>query len=362
MHRPTYLKIDLNAIEENYNYFKEKQNKKLIPVLKANAYGLGDEVIAKKFQDLKVEMIAVSSFEEAVHLRKSGITTEILILGYVSPIDFKFVKDYGFSIVTVDKNYVLNNNFNGIKVHLKIDTGMHRIGLTTKEEALICFNKLIEDKALIEGVMTHFFDSKNIDSTVKQFEKFKVISNALNYNFKWVHCMNSDAALNFSEDFSNSMRIGIGLFGLNDQKLKNVVSLYSKIVSIREIEKDETVGYNGIFKAENKTLIATLPIGYADGFLRLNHTNKVFSKGRYFNIVGNVCMDQLMVAIDENLKLDDEVEFFGEHLSLNDLAKKNHLTSYEYLTLLSDRVLRIYSDGDKLYYQIPRFKINLENF
>lgn len=362
MYRPTYLKIDLKALEFNYHFFRNKTNKKVIPVLKANAYGLGDVVIARKFQTLKVELIAVSSLEEALHLRENDIDIDILILGYVDPKDFNVVVEYNLSIISIDKNYVLNNNFNNIKIHLKIDTGMHRVGISKDDDFILIFDKLKKDGALIEGIMTHFYDANNQKNTIRQYLEFENILCKFDYNFKWIHCMNSDAALNFDFKYSNAVRIGVGLFGFNDDSLKNVISLHSQIISIRDIEKNETVGYGGIYLSDKKTKIATIPLGYADGFLRLNKNNQVYINGEFYNIVGNICMDQLMIEVDDKINIKMEVEFFGQHIKLDDLSKNNHLTNYEYLTLLSDRILRIYYDKDSVCSLIPRFKTKIENF
>lgn len=360
MHRPSYIRIDLDAFAENYHFFKQKHQKRIIPVLKANAYGLGDVALAKKSEELGVDLIAVSSLEEAIHLKENGIKCSILILGYVNPNDFELVRKYRFHIVTVDRQYVLKHDFQDIIVHIKIDTGMHRIGLL-EDEVVECFNKLQQDKAIIIGAMTHYFDAGNPNqsSIYNQFNQFKRIVSALNYHFQYIHASNSDAALSFEDNFTNTIRIGLALVGLSSEVLKPVVSLCAKIISIREIKQGDTVGYSGIYCAPKDTKIATLAIGYADGYLRVNHNNQVYCKG-YHNIVGNICMDQLMIEVNQDCRLGDEVELFGKHVSLLKLAEKNHLTVYEYLTLLSDRLLRIYKDGSKQFYLTPRFKANLE--
>lgn len=367
MHRKTYLKIDLNDFEYNYNFFKNKTKKEIIPILKANGYGLGDLFLAKKAQLLGAKMIGVSSYEEAYHLRKNGIKTEILILGYVEMSDLKNVLKNDFSIVTPSLDYVLealkkNYSFKNIKVHLKIDTGMSRLGLSNLDETKKCLDILLKEKSLVQGVMTHFASAGFKDKTYlkKQFRLFKDIVQKLNYSFKYIHCDNSDACINFNDNgFSNFSRVGLGLFGFSSfkTKIRPILSLYSCITNIKVLDAGSFVGYDCIYKTRKKEKIGILPIGYADGFLRKNTGLKIFSNGKYYKIVGNICMDQMMVKVDDDTMLGQEFELFGKHVSILDIAKRNKLIIYEVLTLLSDRICRCYfEDGKKVFEETLRFK------
>ncbi len=357
MHRPTYLKIDLNALTENYKYYQNKTNKEVIPVLKANAYGLGDVFVARKMQNIGVKIIALSSIDEAIHLRNNKIDTEILVLGYVSENDFELVRKYNLSIVTTDYDFVLKNNFKNIKVHLKIDSGMSRLGLLNYDEVNSSLIKITNDGGKVLGIMSHYAnaDDYNHDLNKKQYNLFKDIVLKLNYNFKYIHISNSNG-IYFKDDISNCVRIGLGLLGFNNyEQLKTVISLYSQVISIRKLEKGTSVGYESLYKSAGNELIATLPLGYGDGFLRLNRNEKLFLNGKYYDIIGNICMDQLMVKVDETVKKGDTFEIFGSNNNLFEIAKRNNVSIYEYLVLLSERVERIYVDEKQVFKLTSRF-------
>lgn len=367
MHRKTYLNIDLDDFKHNYDFFKRKTKKEIIPILKANGYGLGDVLLAKKAQALGAKIIGVSSYEEAYNLRKNGIKTEILILGYVEMDDLKDVIKNDFSIITPSLKYILdakskNYSFKGMKIHLKIDTGMSRLGFMNFEETKNGLEILLEEKSFVEGVMTHFASASFEDKSYlkRQFNLFKDIVERLKYNFKYIHCDNSDASINFDDNgFSNFSRVGLGLFGFSSFKtnLKPIVKLYSHITNIKELEEDVFVGYDCKYKTTKKEKIGILPIGYADGFLRKNTGLRVFSNDKYYKIVGNICMDQLMVKIDDDVAFDQRFEIFGDHVSILEIAKRNKMIVYEVLTLLSDRVCRCYfENGKKVFEETSRFK------
>lgn len=361
MYRPTYMKIDLSLLEDNCRYLSAKANKELIPVIKANAYGMGDVEVALKLQSIGIKLIAVSSLDEAIHLRSNNINMDILILGYVDSHDFNLVRNNNLIILTVSLDYVMEHNFKNIKVHLKIDSGMGRIGLRNLKEAKKALDILFKSGARIEGIMTHFAKSDEEDEkyTIQQFNKFKSIVEGLNYNFKYIHAANTDAIINFDEDFTNAIRSGLGCFGYSsfESDLKPIASLYTKVINIKQVDQGSGIGYGQKYHAENVEFIATMPIGYADGFLRNNCKGQFYSEGAYFDIVGNICMDQLMVRVNDQTKMLQEFEIFGEHISAYLWADRCQMIIYEFLTTLSDRITRLYYDEGVLIKEItPRFK------
>lgn len=368
MHRPTYLKIDLDQFEKNYEYLKQVSQKKIIPVLKANGYGLGDLELAKTLEETDCEIIALSSYEEAINLRNKGIKLELLVLGYVACKDLeKIIKNnisiviYSFEIFKEIEKH--NIDISGLKVHLKIDSGMHRLGFTSLDECLKCLKLLKKYHCDIQGIMTHFAYSNESsqDYSYQQFSLFKTIVKALNYDFKYIHMNNTDASLKFDDGgFCGYARSGLGLIGFSsfDSQLKSVVALYSCLISIKEIKESSYVGYGLSYQCTKKELIGVLPIGYADGLLRANKNLHLYSNGHYYEIVGNICMDQLMVRIDENCQMLQEFEIFGPHTSIKEILAKSNLTIYELLVLLSDRLLRkYYRHGKVRHNNLIRFNV-----
>ena len=202
----------------------------------------------------------------------------------------------------------------------------------------------------VEGIFTHFATADGDDVA---FEKQRSLFYEMigNCKFKYIHCCNSAAMTYHHDEKSNMGRLGITMYGCSpngeeETKFKQVMSLYTKVAMIKKIPAGDQVGYGLTYTAKEDEYIATLPIGYADGFIRKNQGRKVYINGKYYEIVGRVCMDQMMVRVDENVKIGDQVEIFGEHISLESMAKDLDTISYEVLCLISKRVPRVYvQDG-----------------
>ena len=235
-------------------------------------------------------------------------------------------------------------------MHIKLDTGMHRIGLMSKEELSTLLKLVDPDKFNVEGIFTHFATADGDDVA---FEKQRSLFYEMigNCKFKYIHCCNSAAMTYHHDEKSNMGRLGITMYGCSpngeeETKFKQVMSLYTKVAMIKKIPAGDQVGYGLTYTAKEDEYIATLPIGYADGFIRKNQGRKVYINGKYYEIVGRVCMDQMMVRVDEHVKIGDRVEIFGEHISLESMAKDLDTISYEVLCLISKRVPRVYvQDG-----------------
>lgn len=347
----TYLKINLDNYRFNINYLKKHSNKNLIAIIKANAYGAIDYKCAEILNEEGVDFFGVSSLLEALSLRRHGIRGEILILGYVDPQNLDTVIKNSLSIATVSKDYVnelLNYDISGLKIHLKIDTGMNRIGLF-KDEVKDTLNKLLDKGAKIEGIFTHYATSdEDLKFTAVQYQRFKDVLHGLNYNFKYIHTSNTDATVAFNDEVSNYVRCGLGLLGYSSYKseLKPCVSLHSKVINCKLAKKDTAISYGQHYHLLEDEYIATVAIGYADGLLRSNTGRHVYIDGEYAEIVGSICMDQMMVHINKPVAIKSDVEIFGEHISLYDMANDNKTIPYEILTSISDRVTRVYVDSE----------------
>ena len=360
-YRESYIDINLNNIEDNIKIIKNKNNKKFIAVIKANGYGLGDLEIAKIAIKNDAVYLAVSSLDEALSLREKNIKHPILILGYVDKTNFDLIRKYNLTIITSSIMWVRDvyQDIKGITVHIKINTGMHRLGLNSineLDETLTLFKD-----ANIEGIFSHFTssDEQNTDYNKKQYNLFEKFVLYKDIKYRYIHISNTDASFNLDYTVANSVRVGLGMLGYSSclYDLKPAVSLKSKVINCHKVLKNETVSYNKTYKLDNDEYIITLPIGYADGVIRAHQNQQVYIEGQYGTIVGRICMDMLMIKVSKPYQLMTEVEFFGEHISLYDYAKRVNTIPYEILVLLSERLVKKYLYNNKLIYEItPRFK------
>jgi alanine racemase len=361
----TVFEINLNKLINNVNYYKSliNQNVKLMCMVKAMGYGSGSVQIAKTLQHIGVNYLAVAYSDEGVELRQSQISLPIMVMspeedGLEDIITYQLEPElYSFKILNA---FAKKLDALGITepypVHLKIDTGMHRLGF---EEADI-YNLLIELKKYpqikIKSVFSHLAGSDNADldnftqEQIRIFEKaFTIIENELGYQVV-KHICNSGAISRFKNAHYNMVRLGIGMYGIgvNNQEqnnLENVGRLITRISQIKEVKKTETIGYNRSGKINRVTKIATIPIGYADGFNRLlgNGQHGVYINGNFCKTVGNICMDMCMIDVtDIACNEGDEVIIFENTDQTNKLATALNSIAYEVLTNVSGRVKRIY--------------------
>lgn len=340
-YRNTVLEVNTKHLLENYKIYKEVSDKDVFVVVKANAYGLGLKEVSKVFEKEKVSYLCTATFEEAMILREEGLLSPILVMGYTRHEDLGLAKKNNITITIVDSNYAKNINVLGLKVHLKVNTSMNRLGHNNYDELIETLN-LLKDNHDIEGIYTHY---STCDQNVcdQDFNKFKEIVDKLDVSFKYIHASSSRSALYYKEDYTNAVRIGIGLYGgLDDFKLKCVATLKTEVVSLRKVTQGDRISYEGNYTVSKDSIIATLPIGYADGVLRADTGNKVRINDKLYPIVGNICMDQLMLEVDESVTLHDTVEIFGESISITHIANHRNTINYEVLTGISNRVERKY--------------------
>ena len=354
MHRHTWLEVDLGLVEDNIRRIGEICQKKLIAVVKAHGYGCGDINIAEAAVRAGAKMLAVSSADEALILRQKGYEGELLVLGHTDAEDIPELIAQNISVPAYSLSWAERaaaQSCRGLKVHLKIDTGMNRIGFRFFTELKQAMDLLEQHGAQVTGIFTHFACADmDKDFTLNQFKQFQAAVQALHHDFEWIHCDNSEATLWLREDCSNACRIGISMYGVSEtlKDLNHPISLYSRVFFSRQIRAGETVGYGATYTAEKDEWIGTMPIGYADGLIRRNQGRHVYLDGKEVELVGRICMDQAMIRIDSSVKEGSKVEIFGPHISLERMADELDTIPYEILCLVSDRVTRVYKRHGKV--------------
>ena len=317
-----------------------KPSTKICAVVKANAYGVGLKEVVSIIKDY-VDYYAVANIDEALELRTLDNNKEILILGYVDLLDIREAVQNNLCVTIISKkyfvdlvNYLHDEKIKGLRVHIKINTGLNRFGLNI-DEFEDC-EKLLRDKSIeVVGCYTHFATKENDREFInEQFEKFVQVSRFLKPGII-KHCANSFASLNELDKQLDMVRVGFNLYGMekNDFGLKPVVSIKSKIINILNLKAGETVGYDRTFTAANDMQIAVVPIGYADGFPRiLSNKFKLFLSGRYVSVVGRICMDICFIDISgTSAKLGDAVEIMGENILTRNFSNILNTSSYEIL-------------------------------
>ncbi len=371
--RRVYAQIDLDAVVSNmeHMYHKLSEHTKMIAVIKADGYGHGASRLAERLEPLGyVFGFAVATAEEAFELRGSGVRKPILILGYTFPEDYEALIAQDIRL-TVFKEETVNHLSACAKklnkktyVHIKVDTGMSRIGVSADDAGLSVVKKIAAYPEIeIEGIFTHFARADEADKTyaVKQLAKFQefVMQCELGgIRIPYKHCSNSAGILEFKQANLNIVRAGITIYGLwpSDEisresiVLTPAMSLKSSIVYIKTVQKDTQISYGGTYTAKGPIRLATIPVGYADGYPRgLSNKGSVLIKGKRAPITGRVCMDQFMVDITDipDAREYDEVVLLGsfgeEKITAEELARLSGRFHYELVCDISKRVPRIYT-------------------
>ncbi len=358
----TRLEIDLNALINNLNVYRKLLNPdtKIMVMVKAFSYGSGDVEIASALQYQQVDYLAVAVTDEGVLLRNAGISTPVIVMNpeqqsFQHIIDFQLEPNI-YSIALLEKflETARQNGLRNFPVHLKIDTGMNRLGFKSAEEIKQALQILEESEHLkIKSVFSHLAASDDAgfdDFTQSQFSKFDEISNLIstkiNYPFDR-HILNSAGIERFPEKQFEMVRLGIGLYGISvtGLPLQNIGKLLSTVSQVKKVVPDETVGYSRKGVINRESSVAIVPMGYADGLDRKlgNRNGCAFVGGKKVPIIGNICMDMLMLDVSEtNVKEGDTVEFFGPDISISEVAEKAGTIPYEILTGISQRVKRVY--------------------
>lgn len=381
-----YAKIDLDAVAYNMEQMKQRLggNTRLIAVIKTDGYGHGAVPIAKMFESTDyVWGYAVACMDEAVVLRHAGVKKPILVLGCIFPEQYEEMIRYEIRAAVYTKEMAVGMAKAAEKIgktayfHIKIDTGMGRIGFTVNEKNVneICeINKL--KHGMIEGMFTHFAKADETDKsyTRMQHERFIRVREALekkNVSIPYIDCDNSAGIIDFPDLKHDLARAGISLYGMYPSEevnhdaidLKPALELISHVTFVKEVEAGTSISYGGTFVAEKAMKVATIPVGYGDGYPRsLSNCGEVLIHGKRARILGRVCMDQFMVDVTgiPDVQFMDRVVLVGwdgtEHISVEELSEKSGRFPYEFVCCLGKRIPRVYVRNGEVTEQTDCFE------
>ncbi len=375
--RHAWIEIDLNALRYNLSAFRKilSPGSDIMCIIKANAYGHGAVPLASTLREEGVVHFGVALVQEGVELRASGVSESILVLGHTPDEDLQDAVKYNLTltIFTLEQAISLDEAARGLerraRVHLKVDTGMGRIGFIPGREALRDIAKIVRLPNLeVEGIYSHLAWADNPDGayTHTQFERFQRFLDDLaneGIRFEKVHLANSAAAINYPETHFDLVRMGISLYGLYPDPsmaispkidLRPVMSIKARLSFVKEVPEGTAISYGCTFVTRRPSLIGTVPMGYADGIPRLlSNRGEVLVEGTRCPIVGRVCMDQFMIDLTdlpERPAAGEEVVFLGkqgkEIISADEIAEKAETINYEIVTRTSLRLPRIYVNGE----------------
>lgn len=376
-YRPTWAEVDLDVLSHNIRAFRRHINERIrmFAVVKANAYGHGAVEIAKEALGAGADALAVAFLDEALQLRNHGIEAPVLVMGYTDPDGYKEAIEKKVTLTLFDATSIsdLTRVAKEIgekpKIHVKVDTGMGRLGYTELADMLELV-RAVDRESLIEldGIFTHYSSADEIDKTYteQQFRKFQsLIDQAGQEGIRppWVHAGNSATAIELPDFTFDAIRLGIAMYGLPPSKevngenlpLKPVLSLKSQIVFLKEVPPNTGISYGAAYRTTKREKIATVPIGYADGYTRLlTGQGEALVRGKRVPIVGRICMDQLMLEVTDlpDVRVGDEVVLIGsqgdEEITANELAAKLGTINYEITCKISARVPRVYLKNNQI--------------
>lgn len=369
--RPVWAEINLDNLAHNIKEVRKyvDKNALVMAVIKANGYGHGAVEISRTFLDNGADRLAIAILSEGIELRRGNITESILILGYTPPTLYKKVIEYNLiqTIYNYEDAEILSNiavELNKrVTIHIKIDSGMCRLGFLPNEKSIEDIVKISKlPNIYIEGIFTHFAKADEIDKsyTKKQFEVFTHFIDELDKNGLTIpikHASNSAGIIDFPYYNLNMVRAGIMLYGYypsdevkkDNIELKPAMTLKAKVSHIKIIPEGTGVSYGQIFVADRETKIATLPIGYADGFTRIfNGKAEVYINGKMAKVLGKICMDQCMIDVTDidDVEVGNEAVLFGYgeegYPHVDEVARKIGTINYEIVCMVSRRVPRVY--------------------
>lgn len=366
-YRDTWIEIKLDHVIENVANLKKHfyHDKKILAVVKADSYGHGSVMVAKALETIGVDFFGVATLDEALELRLHGIRGDILVFGLVRLSDLELVSRNNLivSITSVEwlKNAVHNYPGPKVRTHLKVETGLHRLGIRLPDLDTV-INLLNESPRFsLEGLYSHLATAPSSDETYYHFQMasflsiFKKASELSLSNISYVHITNSAASLKRLPKEINLIRLGLMINGVLPKKdlalpfaLKPSLSLYSTLVDVKLLPKGSKVGYNCDYETEAEEWIGTVAIGYADGIMPAMTGGKVYVEDNYQKIVGRICMDYCFVRLDKFYPIGTIVEFIGPHISVDEFTEDNHTHNYHATCMLSDRIPRLYYQNNQL--------------
>lgn len=360
IHRPTKATVDLSAIASNIETIKNHLPEKTqcFAVVKADAYGHGAVAVAKHIER-QVDYFCVSNLDEGLELRQAGLIKPILILGVIMPEELPLAISQRITVTVASLewlDFARSYDLTGLKVHLKLDTGMGRIGFRSSSDTEQALQRLRELGANVEGIFTHFATADEADDNhfLEQLQSFKTHLSELDQVPVLVHASNSATSLWHQEGIFTAVRLGIAIYGLNPSgqvlelpyPMKPALTLSSQIIHVKKLPALKTIGYGATYQTKSDEYIATVPIGYADGWTRDTQNFHVLVDGNYCQIVGRISMDQMTIKLPKSYPLGTEVTLIGkngdEAISATDIAQHRDTINYEVLCLLSQRVPRQY--------------------
>lgn len=375
MYQRTYVKVDLDAIEYNVNHILKRIDKKskLLIVVKADSYGHGSVEISRFLQD-KCDFFGVACVDEAMELVEAGIDKPLLVLGYVSPSEYETVVKHNIRIpiFTYENAAALSAEAEKqgkvIPFHFCVDTGMSRIGFqVNSENADMCKRIAGLPNIQAEGLFSHFAtaDEKDLSKTYNQLELFRSFGKMLSdrgVDISIKH-LNNSAGIMMIDDCFDMVRSGIVTYGLYPSEdvdksrlsLKPAMEWKTHISFVKTLEAGREISYGGTYVTEKDTVVATVPVGYADGYPRcLSNVGRVIVNGHYANIIGRVCMDQFMIDVTDipDVRVEDEVTLVGTDgdavLTMEEISNNAHSFNYELPCKIARRVPRVYYQNGKM--------------
>jgi alanine racemase len=374
-YRDTWVEVRLDHIYDNVKAMRHylQSDKEIMAVVKANAYGHGDVQVAQAAIKAGASYLAVAFLDEAISLREKGISHPILVMGAVRATDVVIAAEKKITLTVFQKewlNEVLTKHdlSQKLTLHVKIDTGMNRLGLKDLGELkeIIQIIQQYGKNFELEGLYTHFATADELDTSYFYFQ-YERLEKALNYleelnvHVPIIHCGNSATGLRFPDKVFNMVRMGIAMYGLSPSNeikdqlpfpLREAFSLHSKIVHVKKIQPGEKISYGATYSSDREEWIGTIPVGYADGWIRKLNTRSVIVDGERVPIVGRVCMDQFMVRLPNRVDIGTKVTLIGEQasqlISVDEIASELGTINYEIPCMISYRVPRIYKELDSI--------------
>lgn len=350
--RKTFCEVNLKNLKSNIEKIVNKYNdySYYFGVVKADCYGHGDLSSIQHIIDGGCNYLSVATLREALFIRDNYKDIPILFLGCVDYDDIGLCneKNITISICNLEqakmiRKYTDKYNCSNLKCHIKINTGMNRLGISKEDEFLEVIDLVSNIK--VEGIYSHIYEASNEEVYLKQLERFKNIVNLVDTTNMIIHLSASDALTNYSKPaFINGCRLGIIMYGFTDKiKLDSTFRVVSEVIQINTLNKGDTLGYNGLYQAtSDNEKIAVIPIGYADGIIRKNTGRYVYINNKKYNIVGNICMDMLFVKVDDSVSVYDQVEMLKDIEHINYVSEYLDTIPYEVMCTVSKRVERVY--------------------
>ncbi|MYL73035.1 alanine racemase [Halobacillus litoralis] len=371
-YRDSIAEIELTAIEYNIQQLKQRleNGTDICAVVKADAYGHGDVQVARAALKAGAKSLAVALLDEALKLRKAGIEAPILVMGWTRPQDAAVAAENNIALTVFQKGWLeeaeVLKDTAPLKLHLKIDTGMGRIGVRTVAELEGILSFLTETAAFhLEALFTHFATADEEDSQYfnEQQERWDEMFSYFKRN--WVedveiHTSNSATSMRVPERMDHFVRFGISMYGLYPSPhvkkerpidLKPAFSLTSRLIHVKKIEAGESISYGATYTAEKEEWIGTIPFGYADGWIRKLQDADVLVDGKRQPIVGRICMDQFMIRLDQEYPIGTKVTLIGkqgnQEISADEIAEHLETINYEIPCMISQRVPRVFQEGGR---------------